>query len=143
MRGLLGRASLPPDEALLLRGSRSIHTFGMRFAISVAWLDADAHVIEAGRLRPGRLALPRRRARDVLECAEGAGPEIGERLTIVGPAVRSPGPSRRGEGTTAGTTEYQREERAVSTSACRRHRHARSSLEPRGVTRSTVHPSVP
>ena len=83
MRGLLGRASLPSDEALLLPGSPSIHTLGMRFAISVAWLDADARVIEVRRLRPGRLALPRCRARDVLECAEGAGPEIGERLTIV------------------------------------------------------------
>lgn len=83
MRGLLGRASLPPDEALLLPGSRSIHTFGMRLAISVAWLDADARVIEVRRLPPSRLALPRRRGRDVLECAEGAGPEVGERLTIV------------------------------------------------------------
>ena len=83
MRGLLGQASLPTDEALLLPGSPSIHTFGMRFAISVAWLDGDAHVIEVRRLPPGRLALPPCRARDVLECAEGAGPEIGERLTIV------------------------------------------------------------
>lgn len=83
MQGLLGRTSLPPDEALLLPGSRSIHTFGMRFAISVAWLDADARVLAVRRVPPGRLALPRRRARDVLECAEGAGPEIGERLRVV------------------------------------------------------------
>ena len=82
MLGLLGRASLAADEALLLRGSPSIHTLGMRFAISVAWLDADARVIEVRRLSPGRLALPRHRAQDVLECAEGAGPEMGERLTI-------------------------------------------------------------
>jgi hypothetical protein len=83
MRGLLGRASLASDEALLFSGSPSIHTLGMRFAISVAWLDADGRVIEVRRLPPGRLALGRRRARNVLECAEGAGPEIGERLRIV------------------------------------------------------------
>jgi uncharacterized membrane protein (UPF0127 family) len=83
MRGLLGRASLRSDEALLLPGSGSIHTFGMRFAISVAWLDAEARVIAVRRVPPGRVALPRRRAREVLECAEGAGPEIGERLSIV------------------------------------------------------------
>jgi uncharacterized protein len=82
MRGLLGRASLASDEALLLSGSPSIHTFGMRFAISVAWLDADGRVIEVRRLPPGRLVLGRRSG-DVLECAEGAGPEIGERLRIV------------------------------------------------------------
>jgi uncharacterized membrane protein (UPF0127 family) len=83
MRGLLGRASLASGEALLLSGSPSIHTFGMRFAIAVAWLDADGRVIEVRRLAPGRLVLGRRRSRDVLECAEGAAPEIGERLTIV------------------------------------------------------------
>jgi uncharacterized protein len=83
MRGLLGRASIAPDEALLLSGAHSIHTFGMRFAISVAWLDADGRVIEVRRFPPGRLVLGRRRSRDVLECAEGAGPEIGERLRIV------------------------------------------------------------
>jgi uncharacterized membrane protein (UPF0127 family) len=83
MRGLLGRASLRCDEALLLPGSGSIHTFGMRFVISVAWLDADARVIAVRRVPPGRVALPRRRARAVLECAEEAGPEIGELLSIV------------------------------------------------------------
>jgi uncharacterized protein len=55
----------------------------MRFAISVAWLDADARVIAVRRVSPGRVALPRRGARGVLECAEGASPEIGERLSIV------------------------------------------------------------
>ena len=83
MRGLLGRASLASGEALLLSGSPSIHTFGMRFAISIAWLDADGLVIEVRRMPPGRLVLGRRRSRDMLECAEGAAPGIGEQLTIV------------------------------------------------------------
>lgn len=83
MRGLLGRETLRSDEALLLPGSGSIHTFGMRFAISVAWLDADARVIAVRTIPPGRVALPRWGAHDVLECAEGAGPAIGERLSIV------------------------------------------------------------
>ena len=82
MRGLLGRASLPSDEALLLPRSRSIHTFGMRFAIAVAWLDATARVVAVRRLSPGRLALPRPAACAVLECAADAGPLVGERLSV-------------------------------------------------------------
>ena len=39
-RGLLGRAPLAADEALLIRPCSSIHTFGMRFAIDVVFIDA-------------------------------------------------------------------------------------------------------
>ena len=35
-RGLLGRDGI--DGALLLAPARSVHTFGMRFPIDVAWL---------------------------------------------------------------------------------------------------------
>ena len=38
VRGLLGRDGL--DGALLLPHTRSVHSFGMRFAIDVAFLDS-------------------------------------------------------------------------------------------------------
>jgi uncharacterized membrane protein (UPF0127 family) len=84
-RGLLGRNRLATDEALMLRGTRSIHTFGMRFTISAAWLDARGRVIAVRRVPPGRLPWPRVRAAAVLEFAEGCAPEEGAVLRIDGP----------------------------------------------------------
>ena len=43
--GLLGRASLPPDEALLIPRCAGVHTWFMRFAIDVLWLDENNRVI--------------------------------------------------------------------------------------------------
>src|SRR5574340_878144 len=70
--GLLGRSGLPSGQGLLLRGEQAIHTLGMRFAIDVAYLDREGHVL---RLLP---ALPPTRigpfigaARDVLEVPAG------------------------------------------------------------------------
>ena len=45
MRGLLGRDSLSPDEALLLKRCGSVHTFGMRFPIDVLFLDRHERVV--------------------------------------------------------------------------------------------------
>lgn len=66
-RGLLGRDQLAPDSALLLERTRSVHTVGMRFEIAVAFLDAGLRVLEVVRVPPGRVLLPRRGARQVLE----------------------------------------------------------------------------
>jgi uncharacterized membrane protein (UPF0127 family) len=66
-RGLLGRDRLAPGSALLLERTRSIHTVGMRFEIAVAFLDAGLRVLEVVRVPPGRVLLPRRGARHVLE----------------------------------------------------------------------------
>jgi hypothetical protein len=68
MRGLRGRGFLPPDHAMLFPRCRSVHTFGMRFSISVAFVDARWQVLAVRLLPPGRLARPRLRARSVLEC---------------------------------------------------------------------------
>ncbi|MDP9330003.1 MAG: DUF192 domain-containing protein [Actinomycetota bacterium] len=80
-RGLLGRDGLEPDGALLLERCRSVHTFGMRFAIDVAILDRSYRVIAVRRARPMRVVLPRMRARHVLECAAGAAPVPGDQLS--------------------------------------------------------------
>ncbi|MGQ4512086.1 DUF192 domain-containing protein [Streptomyces sp. DW26H14] len=69
-RGLLGRDGI--EGALLLTPCGSVHTFGMRFAIDVAYLDRRMRVLRVQTLRPGRMPLPRLRARHVLEAEAGA-----------------------------------------------------------------------
>jgi len=56
LRGLLGRASLGPDAALLIERCGAIHTVGMRFALDVVFLDRHWRVIRVCRaVPPGRL----------------------------------------------------------------------------------------
>jgi uncharacterized membrane protein (UPF0127 family) len=69
-RGLLGRDGI--EGALLLTAVSSVHTFGMRFPIEVAFLDRDLRVLAACAMPPNRLALPRLRARHVLEAGSGS-----------------------------------------------------------------------
>ncbi|MEV4439232.1 DUF192 domain-containing protein [Streptomyces sp. NPDC049577] len=69
-RGLLGRDGV--HGALLLTPAGSVHTFGMRMAIDVAYLDRDFTVLSVCTMRPGRLGAPRPGARHVLESAAGA-----------------------------------------------------------------------
>ncbi|MER6346639.1 DUF192 domain-containing protein [Streptomyces sp. NPDC001595] len=68
-RGLLGRDSL--EGAMLLSPAGSIHTFRMRMPIDVAYLDRRLHVLAVRTMPPGRLGLPRLRARHVLEAEAG------------------------------------------------------------------------
>ncbi|MFJ3233556.1 DUF192 domain-containing protein [Streptomyces sp. NPDC086787] len=69
-RGLLGRDAV--DGALLLSPAGSVHTFGMRIPIDVAYLDRSLRVIAVRTMPPGRLGLPRLRSRHVLEAEAGA-----------------------------------------------------------------------
>jgi uncharacterized membrane protein (UPF0127 family) len=80
VRGLRGRGTLAPDDGLLLR-CRSVHTFGLRFPIAVAFLDRDLRVLEVRRVPAGRLLRPRPRARHVLELPVGAGVRVGDRFS--------------------------------------------------------------
>ncbi|MFD5066202.1 DUF192 domain-containing protein [Streptomyces sp. NPDC058394] len=69
-RGLLGRDGIV--GALLLTPAGSVHTFRMRFAIDVAFLDRRHRVIAITTMVPNRLGLPRFRSRHVLEAEAGA-----------------------------------------------------------------------
>lgn len=69
-RGLLGRDGL--EGALLLERTRSVHTVGMRFPIDVAVCDADLVVLRTRRLPPGRVTVPVRHGRRVIEAEAGA-----------------------------------------------------------------------
>jgi uncharacterized membrane protein (UPF0127 family) len=82
-RGLLGRASLDPHEAWLFERTRSVHTFGMRFAIAVALLDRHWVVRAVVRMPPRRVLLPRRRVRHVLELADRTDVRPGDRFEPV------------------------------------------------------------
>ena len=83
-RGLMGRASLAPDEGMLFRPGGSIHMFFMRFAIDAVFCDRDLVVVGVAReLRPWRTAR-RKGAKVVVELAAGAaaGVEPGDRLFL-------------------------------------------------------------
>ena len=57
MRGLLGRSGLPSGQGMLIERCSSIHTFFMKFALDVIFLDSDRAVRRVVRgLRPWRLA---------------------------------------------------------------------------------------
>jgi len=85
-KGLLGRTGY--EGAMVLPHTRSVHTVGMRFAIDVAFCDRDLVVLDVARVPPYRLALPRRRARTVVEAQAGAferwGLHVGDRLELRG-----------------------------------------------------------
>lgn len=70
-RGLIGRATLGPDEGLLIPHCNAIHTCFMRFAIDATFLDAEDRVVKVVRnIRPWRLWVwGGFRARKVLETA--------------------------------------------------------------------------
>ena len=70
-RGLLGRDRLAQGHALVLAPCNSIHTFFMRFAIDVAFVDRDGQVLRIkASVRPWRLAVTLR-AFAVVELAAG------------------------------------------------------------------------
>lgn len=78
MRGLLGLDRLPPGQAMLFERARSVHTLGMRFPVTVAFLDASYRVVRVRRMPPGRLALPRLGVRHVLELPADALVRVGD-----------------------------------------------------------------
>ena len=68
-RGLLGRDGV--DGVLVIR-TRSVHTFGMRFAIDVAFCGEDGTVRRTVTLRPNRVTLPVRGAVTAIEAPAGS-----------------------------------------------------------------------
>ena len=84
LRGLLGRRALPAREGMLIRRESSVHTFFMRFAIDVVFLDADERVLRVdANVGPWRLKACRG-ARSVLELAAGASARlsVGDRIEL-------------------------------------------------------------
>jgi uncharacterized protein len=70
--GLLGRRMLLQDEGLYFPNTSSVHTFGMLFAIDLAYLDADHVIVAIHRsVKPFRISWCLR-AQSVCELAQGA-----------------------------------------------------------------------
>lgn len=69
-RGLLGRDGI--SGAIYLTPCRSVHTFGMRFTIDVAFVDADMLVLRVVQLRPHRITWPCLKAKGVVEAEAGS-----------------------------------------------------------------------
>ena len=57
----------PPDRGLLLPRTRSVHTFGMRFALDLHWIDGRGEVVRVDRAVPPGRVRTCLRARAVLE----------------------------------------------------------------------------
>ncbi|MFJ8883372.1 DUF192 domain-containing protein [Streptomyces sp. NPDC102402] len=95
-RGLLGVDGV--EGALLITPCGSVHTFRMRFAIDVAYLDRRFNVLTVRTMRPGRLGMPRLRARHVVESEAGAmerwGLRPGTRVRVSVPATEVSPPVR-------------------------------------------------
>ena len=75
---------------MLLERCRSVHTVGMRFPITVAFLDTSSRVVRVDRAPIGRILFCRR-ARHVLECHIGSDVRVGDLLNLQaapgGPAI--------------------------------------------------------
>ena len=65
-RRLRGLAFAPP-AVLLMPRCRSVHTFGMRFALDLVWLDRERRIVRIDRAVPPRRVRSCRQARSVLE----------------------------------------------------------------------------
>jgi uncharacterized protein len=52
LTGLIGRRDWPVGVALEIPRCRSVHTFGMRFALDLVWLDRSRRVVRVDRAVP-------------------------------------------------------------------------------------------
>lgn len=83
-KGLLGKEGV--DGALLIRPARSVHSFGMRFPLDVAWCDRSLHVVRVAELPPHRMTRSVFKGHSVIEAEAGAfarwGLAVGDELEI-------------------------------------------------------------
>ncbi len=77
MAGLLGRTRMEDDEALLLTPCAAVHTFGMRMAIDIVFLDRRQRVLAVhAAVRRARIRA-HWRARETLELGAGRAAALG------------------------------------------------------------------
>jgi hypothetical protein len=75
LRGIALRRA-PPGEGLLIPGCRSVHTFGMRFALDLFWLDGEGDLVRLDRAVAPRRIRSCRDASAVLEVPHGMIPDV-------------------------------------------------------------------
>ena len=102
LTGLVGRRSWPAGVALEIPRCRSVHTFGMRFAIDLVWLDTDRRVVRLDRGVPPWRVRSCRRARSVLELRAASGrAQLGLGLGVLGVVERDRDQGLAGRGLAA------------------------------------------
>jgi uncharacterized membrane protein (UPF0127 family) len=70
LKGLLGRTDL--EGAFVIERCRWVHTIGMKFALDVAYVDAEGTVRKSVRMHRWRVGIPVFSARWVIEAEAGA-----------------------------------------------------------------------
>jgi uncharacterized membrane protein (UPF0127 family) len=71
-RGLLGRTSLPPSQALVIAPCNLVHTFGMQFDIDIIFAARDGRIVKLRARLPPRRISGTPGAFAVIEMAAGA-----------------------------------------------------------------------
>jgi len=89
-KGLIGRAGLPADYALVLHPCNGVHTLFLTFALDVIYLDRDDCVLRVVCLHPWHVGPMVRQSRTVIELPAGA---VARTRTVVGDLIewREPG----------------------------------------------------
>jgi uncharacterized membrane protein (UPF0127 family) len=83
-RGLLGRQSMEPSEALVFPRCRQVHMIGMKFPIDVLFLNKRGTAVACvPDLQPGRLSPWVRRARTAIELPAGVLAATGTQVSDV------------------------------------------------------------
>jgi uncharacterized membrane protein (UPF0127 family) len=75
--GLAGRRAPQCDTGLLLTRTRAVHTFGMRIALDLVWLDRTGRVLRIDEATPPRRLAACAKARAVIELAAGGADRAG------------------------------------------------------------------
>jgi uncharacterized protein len=85
-RGLLGRDGLEEGAGLVIAPSNSVHTFFMRFAIDIVFLNRSGRVLKIRHRVPARRVALSATAHAVLElpagAAERSGLAVGQQLAL-------------------------------------------------------------
>ncbi len=68
--GVLGRREV--KGAILLTPAKAVHTFGVRIALDVAFLNDEMKVLETKTMSPWRICLPRFQSAAIVEAQAGA-----------------------------------------------------------------------
>jgi uncharacterized membrane protein (UPF0127 family) len=89
LKGLLGRAELPPGRGLLLEPCRSVHTCFMRFPIDVIFLNMEGKIIYlVAKMKPYKATPYVKRACRALELPAGilsqSGSVLGDTVNLLG-----------------------------------------------------------
>ncbi len=76
--GLMGRKTLPADEAVFFPNCNSVHTMFMRFPIDVVMVAENGEVVEViESMKAWRMLIPRRNVKHTLEFRGSRSRELG------------------------------------------------------------------